>query len=106
MDLKIEDISRVLEKISLNGAFLVVGGIVMVLSILTQHDIGLKIGIVTLVFGGLYRVQLHINRALPTNPRRDSAMKLFIINIVKLILWIFTLGLYFYSINKIYPIFT
>ena len=105
MNLNINNISKILEAISLNNTFLFLGAVVVIISVFTQYDIGLKIGLITLVFGGLFRVQLHINKALPTNRRRDSKTRLFVINMIKLGLWILTLFLYIYCVNKIYQIF-
>ena len=105
MVLKVDNISEILEKISLNNIFLFVGAFATIFSVISRYDLGIRIGVITLIFGGILRVQLHLNKALPAHPRYHSKKRVFFVNIGRFLLWLLTLFLYSYSINKVLPLF-
>ena len=101
MKVNINNLPAVFEKMSLNGTFMIVGSTLLIISTMTQYESGMKLGVVTLVFGAFYRVQLHINRALPANPKYHSKQRVFWVNILKFCLWVVTLSLYVLAVHRI-----
>jgi len=81
------------------------GALIIGYSIVAQYEIGLRIGVVTLIFGGVLRVLNIVGKAIPTQNRKNPTSILFLLSLLKFSLWIIVLFLYFVCINKILPIF-
>jgi len=98
------DVSRILEKVKLNNTFLALGFIICIITIITEYETGLKIGLITLFFGGVFRVLNIIGNAIPKYNRFRPPSQHFFLMICKFMLWFIVLGAYLLAINKIIPI--
>ncbi len=88
------EIGKALEKIKLGNSLLLFGGLIILTSIIVNHNIGLKLGIVIFLGGGVFRLaNIILNEKVIKN------------NILRFILWIILLGIIIYFINKLIPIF-
>ena len=97
----IKELPELFDKLSLNGTFMISGAITMIISTFNQYELGLKLGVLTLTFGAFYRVQLHINRAMPAHLKYHSVSRVFWINLFKFFLWTITLSLYLFFVDKV-----
>ena len=85
-------IGRMIENVKLGNGFLSLGIVMSTISVYVNHDIGLKIGLLTFLFGGGFRI-LNIPTKNIKNP------------LIRFVIWFLFLLIYAYLLNNIFYIF-
>ncbi len=88
------EIGKALEKIKLGNSFLLFGALIILISIIVNHNVGLKLGITIFLSGGVFRLaNIILNKKVIKN------------NIWRFIIWIILFGISIYIIVKSISIF-
>lgn len=104
MGLNLANFFKLFEKISINTTYLIVGAFLSFTGPLVKSDLVLKIGLLTLFFGGVFRfLGLIVNR-IPLHEKIDS-FKDLIFSIIKFLIWIVVFTIYGYFLNNLIQIF-
>ena len=99
-----ESTKEILKSISkIGSAFLIFGGAIILLSIYQNHILGLKIGLITLIFGSIFRLYNGVTRALMEAVEgKEYPLKYFTkITVIRFIIWFLLVIFYCYLINGI-----
>ena len=88
------EIGKALEKIKLGNSFLLFGALIILTSIITKNENGLKLGVIIFLSGSAFRLaNIIINKKVIKCP------------ILRFIIWILLLGVSIFCIIKFVPIF-
>jgi len=100
------DVSKILDKVKLGNTFLAFGLIVSTITVALKYELGLKIGLLTLFFGGGFRLLNILEKHLlqPNNFKVTSSAGITI-TFLRFIIWLIALLLYGFYLNKIILIF-
>jgi hypothetical protein len=100
----IEATEKILEKLThLGSSFLIFGGAIILLSIFVNHTNGLKLGILTLFFGGIFRLYNGFTKAFmeQVKDKELSWRKFTIITVVRFCFWFLLVYLYIFYANQL-----
>ena len=99
-----ETMDKILKSLSHIGSwFLILGGAIILLSIFQNHNIGLKIGLLTLIFGSIFRLYNGFTKDLMDQVKgKKYSFKYFtFITSIRFFVWFLLIGIYFYLINNL-----
>lgn len=96
------NLPNLLEKVYLNSTFLVLGFVITSISIFSKYELGIKLGILTLFFGGIFRVLNIIGSTFPNFRKEKKNLKFFFLGIIKFSLYLIPLLIYFYLANNLF----
>ena len=104
-----ENAASILKEIKLGNGFLYTGSLTILISIFISSEytlLGLKIGVITLIFGGVFRLLNMITKTLIEDKKDKSTNKLAFIkcNIIRFSIWIIALLIYVLWINTVIQI--
>jgi len=97
-------IENILKEIKLGNSFSTFGGLGLLLSIYLNHLIGLKISLLLLIFGGLFRLLNIVSKAMSELTKNISYNEYIKWVLGKFIMFLTPLIIFLYLINKIVPI--
>lgn len=98
---------KIMDKIThLGSSFIIFGGAIILLSLYVKSDNGLKIGLLTLIFGGIFRLLNGFTEAIyePLKKKKFTYYKFFLITSIRFIVWFALIVVYIYLINKVISI--
>ena len=95
---------KLFTKVSVNVTYLVVGSLLSIFGAILSLEVILRIGLLTLFFGGIFRILRTIVDRIPLEKRIYNFKDLFF-TILKFSIWLFTFFIYGYFLNKIILIF-
>jgi hypothetical protein len=97
-------IGEALEKVKLGNSYLFFGALILLSSIVTDHILGIKIGFITFVYGGIFRLTNIITNLLKVEDSKKDSPQI-IKTIFRFLIWIGLLFSYVYFIYKYTPLF-
>jgi len=102
--LNIETTEKIVDKLTrLGSSFLIFGGAIILISIFVNHPIGLKLGILTLFFGGVFRLYNGFTKTFMEQVKgKEFSWKNFtVITVTRFGVWFFLLFMYIFLANKL-----
>jgi hypothetical protein len=100
----IKDLDRLLKSLYVKNSFIALGIILSILGVFSNHEVALRVGLLTTFFGGIFRLWAIVADRIPIGKRINSHKTLFLA-IIKLTLWLSIFGIYGHYLNKIITIF-
>lgn len=101
MSLPSVDLGKTFEKINLESSFLAFGGLGILISIYTNHLLGLKVSFLTLIFGGIFRLFNIISKnILSAIPKKVEYGGFIFVTILRFLMWAFLLAIYTFILNR------
>lgn len=104
-----EAMDKILKSLSKVGSgFMILGGAIILLSIFQDHLIGLKIGILTLIFGCIFRLYNGLTKTFIDQVKGEKyPFRYFtLITSIRFFIWFLLVSIYCYLINGIIHIIT
>jgi len=99
-----EAMGKILEKLTrLGSSFLIFGGAIILISIYVNHVNGLKLGVLTLFFGGIFRLYNGFTKTfmMQVKDKEVSWSYFTFITTIRFIVWFSLIILYLYFANLI-----
>ena len=100
----VSDVGKILDKVKVSNTFLALGFILVILAFVLDNQLGLRVGFLTLIFGGVFRLMNIITKSLRA-PRRSGQSMRFFFNVTKFLMWIIAFLIYAHYLNKLIQIF-
>lgn len=100
----IETTEKILDKLTrLGSSFLIFGGAIILISIFVNHTNGLKLGILTLFFGGIFRLYNGFTKAFmeQVKDKELSWRNFTIITVTRFFFWFLLVFLYLFFANQL-----
>jgi len=100
----VEATEKILDKLTrLGSSFLIFGGAIILISIFVNHTNGLKLGILTLFFGGVFRLYNGFTKTFmgQVKNKEFSWRDFTIITITRFSVWFLLVILYLYFANQL-----
>lgn len=96
-------VERILDNVTVNRTFLGVGAIISIISTISEYEIGLRLGFLTLFFGGVFRIVGILTTNIPIKRKQTSLRNIFYVSL-KFFIWVAAFSLYAFYLRKLLPI--
>lgn len=102
VNIDVESMEKIIDSLKRIGAsYLIFGGAIILLSIFSNHDIGLKLGIVTLTFGAVFRLYNGLTKTYMDQVKEiEQKWQFFhLVTLARFAIWFGLVIYYFYLVN-------
>ena len=95
-------VEKILKVVNIGNAFLGLGFLLCIIGAITKDILILRLGFLTLIFGGVFRFIKIITERLPIKKYKDHKKALLIMS--KFLIWLIVFLVYTYLLNRIIEI--